>query len=50
MARHPQETLDEDDAFLGSAVPEVWECEVVNERKDEFEDGLRPPTPYSNTR
>lgn len=24
-AQHSQEVLDEDDAFLGSAAPEVWE-------------------------
>lgn len=39
-AQHSQEVLDEDDAFLGSAAPEVWEYEVVNERAREFEDAL----------
>jgi hypothetical protein len=37
-AQHSQEALDEDDGFLGSAAPEVWEYEVVNARKSEFEE------------
>ena len=32
-AEHVQETLDEDDAFLGSATTEIWEYEVVDERE-----------------
>jgi hypothetical protein len=40
-AQHNQEVLDEDDAFLGAAVPEVWEYEVVDVRRDEFESALR---------
>lgn len=41
FAQHSQETLDEDDAFLASAAPEVWEYDVVDERAGEFEDALR---------
>ncbi len=40
-AQHSQEVLDEDDAFLGSASPEVWEYEVVDARAAEFEEALR---------
>lgn len=40
-AQHNQEVLDEDDAFLGMAAPEVWEYEVVNDRASEFEDAIR---------
>ena len=40
-ARHSQETLDEDDAFLGSAAAEVWEYEVVDGHAMEFEDALQ---------
>ena len=40
-AQHPQEVLDEDDAFLGLASAEVWEYEVVDERAQEFEDAIR---------
>lgn len=40
-ADHGEEALDEDDAFLGSVSTEVWEYEVVNRRKGEFEDALR---------
>jgi hypothetical protein len=40
-AQHSQEVLDEDDAFLASATPEVWEYEVVDSRKDEFEDAAK---------
>jgi hypothetical protein len=39
-AQHSQEVLDEDDAFLGSAAPEVWEYEVVDDRATEFEDAI----------
>ena len=31
-AQHSQEVLDEDDAFLGVAAPEVWEYDVVDAR------------------
>lgn len=40
-AQHSQEVLDEDDDFLGSATPEVWEYEVVDERCGDFEDAVR---------
>lgn len=40
-AQHSQEVLDEDDAFLGSAAPEVWEYEVVDARATEFEEALK---------
>ena len=40
-AEHSQEILDEDDAFLGSASPEVWEYEVVDARALEFEEALQ---------
>ncbi|MDZ4800429.1 MAG: hypothetical protein SGI92_19905 [Bryobacteraceae bacterium] len=40
-AKHSQETLDEDDAFLGSAAAEVWEYEVLDARAPEFEDAIR---------
>jgi hypothetical protein len=40
-AQHSQEVLDEDDAFLGSAAPEVWEYEVVDARSREFEEALQ---------
>jgi len=40
-AQHGQETLDEDDAFLGSAAAEIWEYEVVDGRAMEFEDALQ---------
>jgi len=40
-AQHSQEVLDEDDAFLGSAAPEVWEYDVVDERASEFEQALQ---------
>ncbi|HEY4361405.1 MAG TPA: hypothetical protein VGN17_10560 [Bryobacteraceae bacterium] len=36
-AQHSQEVLDEDDAFLGSAAQEVWEYDIVDTRKGEFE-------------
>ena len=39
-AKHSQEVLDEDDAFLGLAAAEVWEYEVVNERKKDFETAI----------
>lgn len=40
-AKHSQEVLDEDDAFLGMAAAEVWEYEVADGREQEFEDGIR---------
>ncbi len=40
-AQRSQEVLDEDDAFLGSAAPEVWEYEVVDDRAAEFEDAIK---------
>ena len=40
-AQHSQEVLDEDDAFLGSAAPELWDYEVVDERASEFEDAIQ---------
>src|SRR5579863_2490372 len=40
QAQHSQ-VLDEDDAFLGSASPEIWEYEVMDNRVAEFEQGLR---------
>ena len=39
-AKHNQEVLDEDDAFLGSAAAEIWEYDVVDERAAEFEDAI----------
>ncbi len=40
-AQHSQDVMDEDDAFLGSAAPEVWEYEVVNARAVEFEEAIK---------
>lgn len=40
-AQHSHEVLDEDDAFLGSAAPEVWDYEVVDDRAREFEQALQ---------
>ena len=40
-AQHSQEVLDEDDAFLGSAAPEVWEYEVIDARREEFETAIQ---------
>jgi hypothetical protein len=40
-AEHGEETLDEDDSFLGSAAAEVWEYEVVDARAQEFEQALQ---------
>jgi hypothetical protein len=40
-SKHSQEVLDEDDAFLGMAAPEVWEYEVADGREGEFEDAIR---------
>lgn len=41
QSQHSQEVLDEDDAFLGLASPEVWEYDVVDARASEFEDAIR---------
>jgi hypothetical protein len=38
---HSQEVLDEDDDFLASAAPEVYEYEVVDARSAEFEAALQ---------
>ena len=40
-AKHSQEVLDEDDAFLGMAAAEVWEYEVEDGRNGEFADAIR---------
>jgi hypothetical protein len=40
-AQHSQEELDEDDAFLGSAAPEVWDYDVVDDRAREFEQAIQ---------
>jgi hypothetical protein len=40
-AKHSQEVLDEDDAFLGMAAAEVWEYQVEDGRESEFEDAIR---------
>jgi hypothetical protein len=40
-AEHGEDGLDEDDAFLGLAAAEVWEYEVVDARKKEFEHALQ---------
>jgi hypothetical protein len=40
-SKHSQEILDEDDAFLGMAAPEVWEYEVADGRESEFQDAIR---------
>lgn len=40
-AKHNQEVLDEDDAFLGMAAAEVWEYSVAEGREQEFEDAIR---------
>lgn len=40
-AKHSQEVLDEDDAFLGMAAAEVWEYQVEDDRKQDFEDAIR---------
>lgn len=39
-ARHNQEVLDEDDAFLGMAAAEVWEYQVEDGRDQEFLDAI----------
>jgi hypothetical protein len=40
-AEHGEDTLDEDDGFLGSAATEVWEYEVVDARAKEFEQAIQ---------
>ena len=40
-AKHSQEVLDEDDAFLAMAAAEVWEYQVEDGREGEFEDAIR---------
>jgi len=40
-AKHNQPELDEDDDFLASAAPEVWEYEVVDERAGDFEAAVK---------
>ncbi|MGA8025557.1 MAG: hypothetical protein WB992_00300 [Bryobacteraceae bacterium] len=39
-AQHSSEVLEEDDDFL-SLTSEVWEYDVADEKKQEFEDALR---------
>jgi len=39
-SEHGQEVQDEDDAFLASSSPEVWEYEIVDERRSDFEDAI----------
>jgi hypothetical protein len=40
-AKHSQEVLDEDDAFLGMAAAEIWEYEVEDGRESDFETAIR---------
>lgn len=40
-AEHLEDGLDEDDSFLGVAAAEIWEYDVVDARKQEFEDALK---------
>ena len=40
-SQHSQMVLDEDDAWLGLAGTEVWEYDVVDDRKQEFIDAMR---------
>src|SRR5262249_54532361 len=40
-AHHSQEVLDEDDAVLGTATPEVWEYGVIDARASEFEEAIQ---------
>ncbi len=40
-SQHSQEVLDEDDAFMAMASTEVWEYDVVDERRSDFEDAIR---------
>ena len=40
-AKHSQEVLDEDDAFLGMAAAEVWEYQVEDGRDQEFLDAIK---------
>jgi hypothetical protein len=49
-AQHSQEELDEDDAFLGSAAPEIWEYEIVDARAAALgEGGVYPPDGGNDT-
>lgn len=40
-AKHSQEVLDEDDAFLGMAAAEVWEYQVEEGRDQDFIDAIK---------
>ncbi|MCW5978032.1 MAG: hypothetical protein KIT09_08130 [Bryobacteraceae bacterium] len=40
-SQHSQEVLDEDDAFLAMATPEVWEYDIVDGSQGEFEAAMR---------
>jgi hypothetical protein len=40
-AEHGHADLDEDDSFLGSAAPEVWEYEVIDARSTEFVEAIQ---------
>jgi hypothetical protein len=40
QAQHSQAVLNADDVFPGSAAPEIWEYEIVDERAAEFEEGI----------
>jgi hypothetical protein len=40
-AKHNQEALDEDDAFLGMAAAETWEYQIEEGREQEFEEAIR---------
>lgn len=38
---HSSDRLEEDDAFLGMATPEIWEYDVADGRDQDFKDALR---------
>ncbi|HZQ52199.1 MAG TPA: hypothetical protein VFB14_08385 [Bryobacteraceae bacterium] len=38
---HSSDRLEEDDAFLGMATPEIWEYDVAEGRDQDFKDALR---------
>ena len=40
-SQHSQEVMDEDDAFLGHAAPEVWEYGILDGKENEFVDAMR---------
>jgi hypothetical protein len=40
-SQHNQEVLDEDDAWLGLASPEVWEYDVLDDREQDFIDAMQ---------